>query len=105
MTAGVVLRRPKQWLRWLWSGLLALAATSPFWLPALLALPRQASDPEGLLAGEFFSLGAGRFSFGRLIWIQAVVIGSILIVRWLGWGRSLDPLGRWGLVLAAAAWS
>ena len=39
MAAGVVLRGPRPWLRWLWSGLLAMAVTSPFWIPALLALP------------------------------------------------------------------
>jgi len=104
MAAGVVLRGPRQWLRWLWSGLLALAVTTPFWLPALLALPTvRPPIPEGLLPGEFFCSGqAGQFSFGRLIWIQAVVIGTILISRWLGWGRSVDPIGRWGLVIAAS---
>ena len=103
MTAGVVLRGTRQWRGWLWSGLLALAATSPFWLPALLALQSvRPPIPEGLLAGEFFGAGeAGQSSFGRLIWIQAVVIGSILVSRWLGWGRSVDAIGRWGLVLAA----
>jgi len=102
MAAGVVLRGPRQWLRWLWSGLLALAATSPFWLPALLALPTvRPPIPEGLLPGEFFGSGlAGQTSFGRLIWIQALVICLILISRWVGWGRSSDPIGRWGLVLA-----
>ena len=104
MAAGVVLRGSRQWLRWLWSGLLALAVTSPFWIPALLALPTvRPPIPEGLLPGEFFGSGqAGQFSFGRLIWIQSVVIGSILISRWLGWGRSVDPLGRWGMLLAAS---
>jgi hypothetical protein len=104
LAAGVVLRGSRQWLNWLWSGLMALGVTSPFWLPALLALPTvRPPMPEGLLPGEFFGSGqAGQFSFGRLIWIQAVVIGSILISRWLGWGRSVDPLGRWGMVLAAS---
>ena len=104
MAAGVVLRGSRQWLRWLWSGVLALAVTSPFWIPALWALPTvRPPIPEGLLPGEFFGAGqAGQFSFGRLIWIQAVVIGSILISRWLGWGRSVDPIGRWGMVLAAS---
>ena len=104
MAAGVVLRGPRQWLSWLWSGVLAVAVTSPFWIPALLALPTvRPPIPEGLLPGEYFGSGqAGQFSFGRLIWIQAVVIGSILISRWLGWGRSVDPLGRWGMVVAAS---
>ena len=102
VAAGVVLRGTTQWMRWLWSGLLALALTSPFWLPALLALPSvRPPIPEGLLTGEFFGAGAaGQSSFGRLIWIQAVVISSILISRWLGWGCSVDAIGRWGLVLA-----
>ena len=103
VAAGVVLRGSRQWMRWLWSGLLALALTSPFWLPALLALPSvRPPIPEGLLAGEFFGAGeAAQSSFGRLIWIQAVVIGLIIVSRWLGWGRSVDAVGRWGLVLAA----
>ena len=102
IAAGVVLRGSRQWRGWLWSGLLAVALTSPFWLPALLALPTvRPPMPEGLLAGEFLGSGqAGQYSFGRLIWIQAVVIGSILVGRWLGWGRSVDAIGRWGLVLS-----
>ena len=104
MAAGVALRGARQWRNWLWCGLLALGGTSPFWLPALLALPTvRPPIPEGLLAGEFFGSGqAGQFSFGRLIWIQAAVIGSILIIRWLGWGNSVDALGRWGLMVAAS---
>ncbi len=104
MAAGVVLQGLRQWRSWLWSGILALAVTSPFWLPALLALPTvRPPIPEGLLAGEFFGSGqAGQYSFGRLIWIQAVVIGAIIISRWLGWNRSVDPIGRWGLILATS---
>ena len=104
MAAGVVLRGARQWRSWLWSGLMALTVTSPFWVPALLALPTvRPPIPDGLLSGEFFGSGqAGQYSFGRLIWIQAVVISSILISRWLGWGPFVDPIGRWGLVLAAS---
>ena len=103
VAAGVILRGTTQWMSWFWSGLLALTLTSPFWLPALVALPSvRPPIPEGLLSGEFFGAGeAGQSSFGRLIWIQAVVIGSILVSRWLGWGRSVEAIGRWGLVLAA----
>jgi len=104
LAAGVVLRGSRQWLNWLWSGLLALGVTSPFWMPALLSLSTvRPPIPEGLLAGEFLGSGlAGQTSFGRLLWIQALVICSILINRWLGWGRSVDPIGLWGLVLAAS---
>jgi len=104
MAAGVVLWGSRQWRSWLWSGLLALAVTSPFWLPAFLALPTvRPPAPEGLLPGEFFGSGqVGQFSFGRLIWIQAMVISSILISRWLGWGHSVDPIGRWGLMVAGS---
>jgi hypothetical protein len=57
-----------------------------------------------LFLWEFFGVGAaGASSFGRLLWIQALVLLLLLALRWLGWGRRSSGLGRWGLVLAALA--
>ena len=100
--AAVVLRGQRQWTHWVFSVLVAIAVTSVFWLPALVGLPLvRPPMPEGLLPGEFFAAGpVGKYGFARLLWIQAVVVLSILVSRWLGWGRSTDRIGRWGLLLA-----
>lgn len=90
------------WLLALGAGLVVAA---PFWLPALQLLPQvRPPIPAGLFTWEFFAAGpAGEAGFGRLLWIQAVVMALLLAIRWLGWGRRSDGLGRWGLMLAAGA--
>jgi hypothetical protein len=90
---------------WLTGLLLGLGVSAPFWLPALQLLPQvRPPIPSGLFLWEFFGVGAaGASSFGRLLWIQALVLLLLLALRWLGWGRRSSGLGRWGLVLAALA--
>ena len=91
--------------RWVLALGVGLAVAAPFWLPALQLLPQvRPPIPSGLFTWEFFGAGpAGESSFGRLLWIQAVVLALLLAIRWLGWGRRSDGMGLWGLALAAGA--
>ena len=91
--------------RWMQALGLGLALASPFWVPALQLMPQlRPPVPAGLYPWEFFAAGAAsEGSFGRLLWIQALVIVVLLAIRWLGWGRRSDGLGLWGLALAAGA--
>lgn len=104
--AGLAARRAwKPLALWLGGLLLGLGVSAPFWVPALQLLPQvRPPIPSGLFLWEFFGAGAaGASSFGRLLWIQAVVLLLLLALRWLGWGRRSTGLGSWGLVLAALA--
>jgi hypothetical protein len=106
--AGAGLAAQRAWAAlglWLAALFLGLGVSAPFWLPALQLLPLvRPPIPSGLLLWEFFGAGAaGESSFGRLLWIQALVLVLLLLVRWLGWGRRSCGLGSGGLVLAALA--
>ena len=89
--------------RWMQALGLGLALASPFWVPALQLMPQlRPPVPAGLYPWEFFAAGAAsEGSFGRLLWIQALVIVVLLAIRWLGWGRQ-----RWvrALGLSARSW-
>jgi hypothetical protein len=91
--------------RWLLALGAGLVVSAPFWLPALQLLPQvRPPIPAGLFTWEFFGAGpAGDSSFGRLLWIQGVLLLLLLAIRWLGWGRRSDGLGLWGLALTAGA--
>ena len=106
--AVVPLATGREWRglqRWLLALGLGLLVTAPFWIPALQLLPQvRPPVPAGLFAWEFFGSGpAGESSFGRLLWIQAMVMAFLLAIRWLGWGRRSDGVGYWGMALAAGA--
>ncbi len=62
--------------------------SATFWWPALQLLPQVRSPiPSGLFLWEFFGAGAaGASSFGWLLWIQALVLLLLVMLRWLGPG-------------------
>ncbi|MEI6828784.1 MAG: hypothetical protein WCK64_02885 [Synechococcaceae cyanobacterium ELA445] len=102
---AVGLAASRKWpllMKWLLGLLLGLAVTAPFWLPALLMLKGvRPPIPAGLFPGEFFLAGeAGVGSFAQLLWIQAVVLGLLIVARWLAWGHRSGWLGVWGLAIA-----
>jgi hypothetical protein len=111
LLAGFGLMRRGRWRSWALSGGLALVMTTPFWGPALLALPGvRPPMPAGLFTTEFFfGGGGGPRTFADLLWVQGLCVLALLVVRWLGWGwRGLTPqqgsdlLAPWGLLLAVA---
>ena len=98
-----------RWRGWLVCSGLALGLTSPFWLPALMALGSvRPPIPAGLFSTEFFfGGGGGARTFADLLWIQGLCLALLVALRGLGWGwRGWRPspqvslLAPWGLLIA-----
>ena len=109
LLAGLGLLGQRRWRSWAVSSSLALAITTPFWIPALRALPGlRPPIPAGLFTTEFFfGGGGGPRTFADLLWVQGLCVLVVLVVRWTGWGsQGLKPhhgaglLAPWGLALA-----